>query len=172
MDAARRTGPALEAMYRFVLWLVPTVERFPRSQKFLLGDRLQATALDVLERLIDATYTRARGPHLAAANLGIEKLRYLCRLAKDLAALGRAAQRARGARAGRDGPAHRGLAEGSRRTMPRVRDGLFDGVASFEALGAAALRAVAGKRRTPVPAAFLANLETEVLRLGARAAGG
>ena len=49
--------------------------------------------------------------------------------------------------------------------MPRVRDGLFDGVASFEALGAAALRAVAGKRRTPVPAAFLANLETEVLRL-------
>ena len=49
--------------------------------------------------------------------------------------------------------------------MPRVRDGLFDAVASFEALAAAALRAVAGKRRTPVPAAFLANLETEVLRL-------
>ena len=49
--------------------------------------------------------------------------------------------------------------------MPRVRDGLFDDVASFEALAAAALRAVAGKRRTPVPAAFLANLETEVLRL-------
>ena len=55
MNTAQRTGPALEAMYRFVLWLVPTVERFPRSQKFLLGDRLQATALDVLERLIDAT---------------------------------------------------------------------------------------------------------------------
>ena len=83
-DGARRTGPALEAMYRFVLWLVPTVERFPRSQRFLLGDRLQVTALDVLERLIEATYTRARQPHLAAANLGIEKLRVLCRLAKDL----------------------------------------------------------------------------------------
>ena len=26
-------------MYRFLLWLVPTVEKFPRSQKFLLGDR-------------------------------------------------------------------------------------------------------------------------------------
>ena len=38
---ARRTGPALESMYRFVLWLVPTVEKFPRRQKFLLGDRLQ-----------------------------------------------------------------------------------------------------------------------------------
>ena len=29
-------------MYGFVLWLVPTVEKFPRRQKFLLGDRLQA----------------------------------------------------------------------------------------------------------------------------------
>jgi hypothetical protein len=37
-------------MYRFLLWLVPTVEKFPRSQKFLLGDRIQTTALDVLER--------------------------------------------------------------------------------------------------------------------------
>jgi len=34
---ARRTGPAVESMYRFVLWLVPTVEKFPRRQKFLLG---------------------------------------------------------------------------------------------------------------------------------------
>ena len=83
-QGARRTGPALESMYRFVLWPVPAVEKFPRRQKFLLGDRLQATALDVLERLVEATYTRDRRRHLAAANLGIEKLRFLCRLAKDL----------------------------------------------------------------------------------------
>jgi len=59
-SAARKTGPALEALYRFLLWLVPTVEKFPRSQKFLLGDRIQVTALDVLERLIEATYDRRR----------------------------------------------------------------------------------------------------------------
>ncbi len=47
----------------------------------------------------------------------------------------------------------------------RRADGLFDRIATFEALGAAALRAVSGKRRSPGPAAFLANLETEVLRL-------
>ena len=46
---ARETGPALESHYRFLLWLVPTVERFPRSQKFLLGDRIQGATLDVLE---------------------------------------------------------------------------------------------------------------------------
>ena len=51
-NRARTTGPALESHYRFILWLVPTVERFPRSRKLTLGDRIQATALDVLERLI------------------------------------------------------------------------------------------------------------------------
>ena len=68
-DGARTTGAALEAHYRFVLRLIPTVQRFPRSQKFLLGDRIQSTALDVLERLIEATYTR-RGRTLAGVRGG------------------------------------------------------------------------------------------------------
>ena len=83
-DRARETGPALHAHYRFILWLVPAVARFPRSQKFLLGDRIQGLALDVLEALIEATYTRQRDRLLARANLGIEKLRFLFRLAWDL----------------------------------------------------------------------------------------
>ena len=60
------------------------MERFPRRQKFLLGDRIQNAALDVLESLVEATYTRRREPLLARANLGIEKLRFLFRLATDL----------------------------------------------------------------------------------------
>ena len=59
-------GPALESMYRFVLWLVPTVEKFPRSQKFLLGDRLQAAAFDVLKRL----RTRATGGGICGGEPG------------------------------------------------------------------------------------------------------
>ena len=86
-DGARGTGPALESHYRFLLWLVPAVERFPRSRKFLLGDRIQRTALDVLDAFIDATCTRQRDHHLARANLGLEKLRFLFRLAHDLRAL-------------------------------------------------------------------------------------
>jgi hypothetical protein len=83
-DNARSTGPALEAHQQFMLWLVPAVEKFPRSQKFLLGDRIQTTALDVLEDLIEATYTRDRREHLAEANLGLEKLRHFFRLAVEL----------------------------------------------------------------------------------------
>jgi len=84
VDNARRTGPAHEAHYRFLTWLIPTVERFPRSQKFLLGDRIQTTALNVLEALIEATYMRERKGHLRQANLGIEKLRFLIRLAFEM----------------------------------------------------------------------------------------
>ena len=50
---------AVESMHRFLVWLVPALEKFPRSQKFLLGDRIQTTALDVHERLIEATYSRS-----------------------------------------------------------------------------------------------------------------
>jgi four helix bundle protein len=84
-QSTRRYGPALEAHYQFMLWLIPTVEKFPRGQKFLLGDRIQAAALDILEALIEATYSRERrNNHLARANLGVEKLRFLFRLATTL----------------------------------------------------------------------------------------
>ena len=49
--------------------------------------------------------------------------------------------------------------------MPSKARNLFDSIATFEALHAAALRAAKGKRSKPGVAAFLANLETEVLRL-------
>lgn len=82
--SGRRGAPALEKHYRFLLWLVPTVEKFPRSQKFLLGDRIQGTALDVLDGLVEATYTRDCAPMLARVNLWLERLRMLVRLAMDL----------------------------------------------------------------------------------------
>ena len=88
-DKARETGAALEAHYRFLLWLIPALSRFPRDQKFLLGDRIQATALDVLERLIEATYSKRREEPLTRVNLGLEKLRYFCRLAHGLRYLDR-----------------------------------------------------------------------------------
>ena len=42
---SRQSGPALEAMYQLAQWLIPTPDRFPRRQKFLLGDRIQTTAV-------------------------------------------------------------------------------------------------------------------------------
>lgn len=84
VDNSKRTGAALESHYQFILWLSPVVEKFPKTHKFTLGDRMQNLALDVLESLIEATYTRDRARHLHHTNLGIEKLRILSRLAMDL----------------------------------------------------------------------------------------
>lgn len=71
-------------MYQLLLWLIPTIEKFPRSQKFTLGNRIEGAALDTLDHLIAATFTRARRGHLDAANLNLERLRVLLRLANEL----------------------------------------------------------------------------------------
>lgn len=49
--------------------------------------------------------------------------------------------------------------------MPRRERHLFDRIANFQALIAAARRAAKGKRKKPGAAAFLADMETECLRL-------
>jgi hypothetical protein len=66
-DNAKRTGAAVEAHYQFLLGLLPTVEKFPRSHKSMVGDRIEITALDVLETLIEATYARDRADALRRA---------------------------------------------------------------------------------------------------------
>lgn len=64
--AARSGGPALEAMYQLLLWLIPTLEKLPRSQKFLLGDRLQVEAQGGAGQPdLRHLHPRARGPFSA-----------------------------------------------------------------------------------------------------------
>jgi hypothetical protein len=75
--------------HQFLAWLLPSMERSPRSHKFTVGDRIETTALDVLDALIDATCTKERNHDLRAANLGIEKLRFFVPLAADLKLLDR-----------------------------------------------------------------------------------
>ena len=36
-DNSKRTGAAIEAHYQFLAWLVPTIEKFPKSHKFMIG---------------------------------------------------------------------------------------------------------------------------------------
>jgi hypothetical protein len=82
--ASREVSPALEKSCQFLAWLVPTLDKFPRRQKFLLGDRIESMALDVLEGLVEATYTHSRVRMLEAVNLKLDKLRFLFRLSAEL----------------------------------------------------------------------------------------
>ena len=75
---------ALTKLYDLILWIAPVLEKFPKSQKFLMADRIESLLLDVMELIIQAVYTRDKAQMLRAANLKIEILRHLIRLSKDL----------------------------------------------------------------------------------------
>ena len=78
---------AITQLYDFILWFIPKIDKFPRNRRFVLGDRIEVLALEILELLIEAAYTRRKTVLLRTANLKLEKLRYLIRLAKDLQAI-------------------------------------------------------------------------------------
>ena len=45
--------------YDYAKWLLERVENFPKSQRFVLGQRLAGQAMDVLDLLVEASYARA-----------------------------------------------------------------------------------------------------------------
>ena len=80
------TEPAIVALkaYDWTLWIVPKVEKFPKSYRFSIGQSLIASSLELLLNLVDATYQSRNVGSLAAAVREVNRIRYLVRLAKDL----------------------------------------------------------------------------------------
>jgi hypothetical protein len=73
--------------YDLILWSCHHTAKFPRSHRFVLGERIERNLYDLLETLIKARYTRERDSLLRQANLTLETLRFQVRLAKDLSCL-------------------------------------------------------------------------------------
>ncbi len=71
-------------MYDFLLYLIPQISKFPRSERYLIGERLEKTAFDVFELLLSACYSREKITPLQHANIKLEQARYYVRLCKDL----------------------------------------------------------------------------------------
>ena len=59
-DNSKRTGAAIEAHYQFLAWLVPTIEKFPKSHKFTVGDRIETIALVIIS-LGSLVFSNANG---------------------------------------------------------------------------------------------------------------
>jgi four helix bundle protein len=71
--------------YDLLTWLLPQCERFPKSQRFVVTQRLQNAALDFQEAIFEAN---ARGGaqrlhHLHAADAHLNKLRLYLRLSRQ-----------------------------------------------------------------------------------------
>ena len=68
--------------YDFVSWLLPLTEKFPRSQRFVITQRLQNAALNFQESIIEANAWRnaQRAEKLRAADAELRKVRLYLRL--------------------------------------------------------------------------------------------
>jgi four helix bundle protein len=81
-----KESPLFVRTHDFVLWLLPQTMNFPRSQRFVLTRRLQDSALDFQEQIIEAALSRDRqqAAQLAAADATLVKVRHYLRLAHEL----------------------------------------------------------------------------------------
>ena len=84
MSRVTQQLPIIQKTYDLVLWLTPKIGRFPRDQKFLLGDRIQNGLLDFLGLLVEAEFTGRKLPVLKRANVEFERVRLLLRMSNDL----------------------------------------------------------------------------------------
>jgi hypothetical protein len=58
-------------------------EKFPKRVRFTIANRIDNLALDIVEDLVEAQYTRNKQAILKRANLRLEKLRILLRISCD-----------------------------------------------------------------------------------------
>jgi hypothetical protein len=68
----------------FLKWLLMTTDKFPKKTRFTFSDRINRLALDVVEDLIEARYTRQKQLALRRANLNLEKIRVLLRISFEM----------------------------------------------------------------------------------------
>ena len=81
----RLQGPAIfSEVYDLILLLYQVVRGFPKSQQFVLGQRIEQTAVSILAGIVAANSSPGKLPHLREVSVEVEKLRVFIRLAKDL----------------------------------------------------------------------------------------
>lgn len=85
MNGTRPQSPLFVKTYDFLLWLVPLTLKFPKSQRFLLAERLSKMVLDFYDLILDAVMEPERqGECLDAADKLLTKIRLYLRLSYDL----------------------------------------------------------------------------------------
>ncbi len=76
--------PILQKTYDIIKWIIQKIEKFPRTQKFVLGDRLEIALLDFLEMLTIASKRKQKLEILEKADAKLFEIRYLVRLIVDM----------------------------------------------------------------------------------------
>jgi hypothetical protein len=82
-------SPLFAKTFDLLVYLLPASEKFPRSQRVVLGRRIQETGLGLLDLLLAARKCSAgeRPPLLGQADLELDRLRYTVRLCHEIGLL-------------------------------------------------------------------------------------
>ena len=73
-----------QKMYDSILYSFPIIGRFPKAQKFVLGQQIENCMIDIARLIIHANKLKNRRAKLYEIDVELEKLRLLIRLAKDM----------------------------------------------------------------------------------------
>ena len=85
MPDPRPQSPLFVKTYDFLLWLIPRTLKFPKSQRFLLAERLSSMALDFYDLIIAAVQQpQSHMQMLDDADRLLTRIRLYVRLSHDL----------------------------------------------------------------------------------------
>jgi len=75
-----------QKIYDFMLFMYPTVNTFPKSQRFVLAQHIENITLEMLEKIIEINSgeDEEKKDLIKRIDINIDKLKILFRLAKDL----------------------------------------------------------------------------------------
>lgn len=73
-----------QKLYDLILWLYPIINKFPKKQRFVLGQQIQNELLEILKGIIEANQEIQKSDILKKVSINLDKLRILIRLSKDL----------------------------------------------------------------------------------------
>jgi hypothetical protein len=85
MSEPRPQSPIFIKTYDYLLWLIPLTLKFPRSQRFLLAERLSKLALDFYDQILEAVMEpEVQAERLQQADRTLTKMRLYARLSYDV----------------------------------------------------------------------------------------
>jgi hypothetical protein len=66
----------VQKAYDWALWIIPKVEKFPKSYRFSIGQSLVTASIELLMDLVDASYQTRNAGSLGAAVREVNRIRY------------------------------------------------------------------------------------------------
>jgi four helix bundle protein len=76
--------PIFQKSYELLKWIYFCVSKFPKAEKYALGQKIKLVGMDFLDQIIRANGARDKRPHLEEAAQILEILRIYIRLSFDL----------------------------------------------------------------------------------------